>query len=487
MTILVHSVSMLDPDKFSLLPDVNIVIEGDEIAWIGQSDVPDQFRIDEHLDAANMLVIPGLIDPHTHSQHALQKGRLKQAPIEMWLPLAAAAGGYLSEREAYICAMVGCIDYLKNGTTAILDHFAGTIDAFEGTVKAYRDAGIRAFVGPMVTDMRPHRTLASGDLLPRDIIDELEQRPLRSPQALLDSSEERIQRFRDDDRINIIIAPNHPARCSDALLVGCAELAEQYDIAFHSHLHETRWSALAAQEIFGTTLVERLHKLGILSSRMSFAHGVWLTEKEIEILADRHVTIVHLPWSNLWLGSGIADVPQLLEKGVSVAIGTDGVSGGTGSNLFDGIRMTVDLHNIRNLDDESWLTPARVWRMVIEGGATSVHASESIGSLEAGKNADMVLLDMNTTTFKPLNDALSQMVYFENGSSVHTVIIGGKVIVEDRKIITFDEKAILDEAQAIVDSLNDRTATDVALAERIQGYYRDYYRRKITDSAMSGW
>jgi 5-methylthioadenosine/S-adenosylhomocysteine deaminase len=488
MALLIKGTSLISSkEERSLLQNINIIIEEENIVWIGNNEIPVDYSISEVIDGRNKLLIPGLIDPHTHSQHALQKGRIPITPIEMWMPLATAAGGELSEREAYISAMTACIDHLRCGTTTILDHFAGSQEALEGTIRAYQDAGIRANIAPIISDIHFHKSLSKENILEDELLVELQKNSIHTSKKLLDDCEQRLKQVDpNDSRIRMFIGPSNPIRCSDELLAGCADLAERYDTCIHSHLHETRWSALAAREIYGTTLVERMAELDFLSSRCSFAHGVWLTDKEMNILAENNVSIVHLPWSNLWLGSGIANLFKLKSTGVPIAIGTDGMSGGTNSNMFDAIRLTADLHHIKESDDNRWFSAHDVLKMATQTAAQAVRSMDQIGSVEVGKKADLVLLDLNTTTFKPLNDALLQLVHYENGSSVNTVIVGGDVVVKDGHITTFNEQEILEEAQEIVSALLARTKIDYQFAQKVQQQYRKYYQSKIKEPPVSG-
>jgi 5-methylthioadenosine/S-adenosylhomocysteine deaminase len=488
MTTIIRNTNIISSDADRHLQrNVSIGLDEGKIVWVSLNDEnlqPAEARI---IDGSGTLAIPGLIDAHTHSQHALQKGQVSPSPIEAWMPIAAAAAGDMGEREGYVCAMVACIDHLKSGTTAILDHFVGSDAALEGALAAYDEAGLRAYIAPMISNKRFHDSLGQQLQLTSDVRAELDHGDVPGVGALVDRYERRLKVIeKKRELITPLVGTSNPFRCTDELLIACHELAVNHKTKIHSHLLESRWSALAAYEEHGESLVEHLASLGVLSERNSFAHGVWLSEREMDILAEANVTIVHLPWSNLWLGSGIADVHQLTNRGVQLALGTDGMSGGTNSNVFDAIRLTADLHNVRQQDPDQWIGAEKVWEFATSGSATAIGAKDTLGQLEAGYAGDLSLLDLNTTTFAPLHDAQSQLVHFESGSSVRTVIVDCEVVVEDREILSFNEADILEEAQSIVDRWLTDNRHNLEFAAQVSDQYKARHKmltdRPVVDS-----
>ena len=233
----------------------------------------------------------------------------------------------------------------------------------------------------------------------------------------------------------------------DNVAPALAALADELDLVIHIHVLETRMQAVSGQRLYGRTLPEHMDAIGFLSPRVCFEHGIWLTPGDIELVRDRGVTVVHNPVSNMKLGSGICPVPELLAHGVNVALGTDGMSSNDGNDMFATLKSAALLHKLWEVDYERWLGAKEAWAMATAGGAAAAGDRNGLGRIGAGRRADLVLLDLESLVFTPLNDPLRQVVLGSTTLAVDSVMVGGKWCVRDGLVLGVDEHAVLSEAR----------------------------------------
>jgi cytosine/adenosine deaminase-related metal-dependent hydrolase len=247
----------------------------------------------------------------------------------------------------------------------------------------------------------------------------------------------------------------------------CREIAERHDLGIHTHLLESKIQTTVAQRRYGCTMVQHLERLGLLSARLSCAHTIWIEQEDIGRLAKTGTVVVHNPESNLKLGTGVAPIAQMLASGVTVALGTDGNVTNDNQVLHEAIRLAAILGRTAQRDRRQWVTARQALAMATEGGAKAVQLAGRIGRLQAGYRADLVLYDLDTPVWTPLNDPVQQMVFAETGSSVHTVIVDGKVLVEDGAITAFDAAALIAEAKPMLRAIRERNRDLYAFASRM--------------------
>jgi 5-methylthioadenosine/S-adenosylhomocysteine deaminase len=345
--------------------------------------------------------------------------------------------------------------------------------------QAYEDAGIRANVSGHVIDRPLPVTIPYLDgLLPDDVRDEVNALPPPSVEDYIDFCREAFQRFHNRaGRLRFMIAPSGPQRCTEALMHAADELARAHGSPFHTHILETKVQAVAGQEFYGKTLIRYMHDLGLLHRGTTIAHGVWVTDEDIALMADAKCSVVHNSLSNLKLGSGIAPVRKMLDAGVNIALGSDGVSTSDTPRMFDVMRAAGLLHNITTPDYGAWLSADEVLRAATVGGAYSALLEDEVGSLEPGKKADLVIMDLRNANFVPLNDARNHLVYCENGRSVETVIVDGEVVVRDGRLTKVDENALLDEFRALAPELLARHAPLEEQNRAFIPYLAEVYKR----------
>jgi 5-methylthioadenosine/S-adenosylhomocysteine deaminase len=284
---------------------------------------------------------------------------------------------------------------------------------------------------------------------------------------------------RREGRVHVMLAPAGPQRCSDDLLRAFAAASEAERRPLHSHILETKVQAVAARELYGKTMIAHLRDLGVLSPRLTAIHAVWLSRDDVAMLADAGASVAHNPICNLKLLSGVAPVPRLLEAGVNVALGTDNPSANDSSNLFDSLKLAALLQSLDGPAPRARSAARAALRMATAGGARSMGLADEVGAVEAGRRADLMLLDLGSLGFVPLNDPLRQVVYCENGSSVRTVLVNGRVVVDEGRLTTLDLPALRAEAlelgrRAMVDN---RAAREQA--DRLRPSFEAMHRRAV--------
>jgi len=440
------------------------VVEGDATPELGVGVIEGKDR----------LLMPGLVNAHMHSPLNVLKGTgdVLNHVAFMWRNQADTVGR--TPDEVRLSALMGSIEHLLNGTTTVVDHFpeqgfaAQDVDA---VVDAYSTAGMRALVALRIfdepyTDIEPPSGLPAGD-----VDNPLTPPPLDETLALVASSIEHHDHAAGG-LIRVCPAPSNPMRCSDKLLTGVRDMADQYDTPIHMHLLETAIQARIARGRYGTSMVRHMDDLGFVSPRLSTAHSIWLDDDEIAIMAARGAVPVHNPDSNLKLGAGIAPIAKMLRAGIPVALGTDGASTNDNLDLHEVMRIAIMLQRPGTPDRAHWPTAQDALRMATVNGG-KVLGIDRLGSLAPGAPADLVLHDLTAPFWAPLNDPVLQLVFGASGSTVDTVIVNGRIVVEGRRILSFDAAAVMAEAGDLVRHLRARNAGVGAWVRQIEKATRD--------------
>ncbi len=474
-SILIENAAILTLDQDDrFIERGSVLIEARNIAAVGNIDAAARRKAGRVIDGNGFLAVPGLVNAHTHTPGALSAGTQDSAshPAFMWLNQADTSGR--TPREIYVSAMLNAAQMLLGGITTALDHFPaqnfGPADV-AAAVQAYRDSGMRMVLGLRVFDDDFADIFPADKPLPADLASELKRlaplppKPLAQTREILEQSVSLYHA--PEERLSVFPAPTNPVRCSDDLLLMCRDIAERHDLGIHTHLLESKIQTALAQRRYGCTMVQQLERLGLLSPRLSCAHTIWIEQEDIERLARNGVVVVHNPESNLKLGTGIAPIAQMLASGVPIALGTDGAVTNDNLVLHEAIRLAAMLGRTSQRDRKQWVTARQALAMATEGGAKAMQLAEKIGRIQPGFRADVVLYDLNTPAWTPLNDPVQQMVFAETGSSVHTVIADGAVVVEDRKITAFDARAIIAEAKPMLGAIRERNRDLYAFARRM--------------------
>lgn len=406
---------------------------------------------DTVINGTDKLVIPGLVNAHTHSWEALYKGRYDNLPLELWMALCYPILGN-SRVEPDLIALrskLFAIESLKSGVTTLVDDVLENPDQdFEqltAVFDAYDEVGVRANISGHIISKPFTDTLPFMDeYLPPAVAAQVRTLTVPTAAEYLALSRRAFETLdgRGDGRLRYMVAPSAPQRCGEDVLVGATALAKEFDAEFHIHVLETKTQLVTGTEKYGQSLVRYLSGIGALVRNTTFAHGIWLTPEDIEMVADAGASVSHNPISNMKLGSGIAPWRELLNAGVNLGLGTDGCSSSDSPRLLDVIKATALLHKVTEPDFTAWPTVGEVLHAATLGGARSAVREATIGSLEAGKQADLVIFDLETLAFTPRQKLDVQLVYSENGSSIETVMVAGRIVVDHGTITTIDEAAV---------------------------------------------
>jgi 5-methylthioadenosine/S-adenosylhomocysteine deaminase len=461
----------------------DILVERDRIAAIGDNvPAPDGTEV---IDGTDKLVIPGLVNAHLHSWEAMFKGRYDNMPLELWMLYSYPILGCtpLDARLIYLRTMLVGMESLKNGVTCVVDDIielpGQSMDALTAAFQAYDDLGMRANVSGHIinkpfTDTIPYAT----EILPKHLLERVNKLTPPSTKDYLDFSKEALSRFQDKQgRLRYVIAPSGPQRCTDDLLAAAHELALKHGAPYHIHILETKTQAVTGREFYGKTLIRHMHDVGALSERTTIAHSIWVTDEDIELMGKARCSVAHNPISNQKLGAGIAPFRKLLDAGVNVALGTDGICSNDTSRMLDVMHVAAILHKVTSPNYKLWPTADEVLRAATIGGARSAMINDQVGSLEVGKKADLVMFNTKSINFTPLNDLRNHVVYCENGASITTVIVNGDVVVKDGSLTRVNEASLLDELRSYLPEFQKHHTQVEALNREFEPYFAQIHRR----------
>jgi len=425
-----------------------IAIDGKRIAYAGPAEWTPAGPFDRIVEDERLIAIPGMINGHCHSPANLVRGMMPGRPLEIWRAYYRASLRDMREEDFYASALLGGMEMLKNGATTVLDHFFGNQSCrFLGAgaaIQAMRDLGLRHVVALTLSDKNYEETIPLENSVSQVTteIQRMSASEAKETQAWIDDCEAFIETFHAPEKLTIACpGPSAVQRCTDRLLIGSAELARKRKLPIHIHLAETKPQAVMGQRIYGTSLLRHLDEIGVLDEKMSLAHAIWVEPEDVSLFAKRGATPVHNPASNLRIGSGLAPLKEYLSAGVSVALGTDGAASNDGQNMFDAVRLATLIHNQAGSDFNDWIAPRQAIAMATRNGARAFGIDA--GAIAPGKLADIVLLQRDTAAFTPLNDVLGQIVFCENGASVHSVLVDGEFVVEAGRLTKVDEAEVL--------------------------------------------
>jgi len=452
----------------------DVLIEDERIAAVGPklAAPADAAR----LDATGRLIMPGLVNAHTHAHNNLIRSLEDGWTLELFLNAGSAMFRGRTVEEQYLSALLGAVEMLKTGATAAYDLFleipAPSLEAIEAVVRAYTDAGMRVVVAPAMADMMFHDTVPGLlDAMPDDLRREVEKRrpAAEAGAGVLKTVREALVRWRRaaGGRVQMAVAPTIPGQCSDAFLLGCARLADEFGTLLHTHLAESKVQALNGLRRYGVSLTRHLHGLGILGPRFTAAHSIWLDGDDIALLADAGASVAHNPASNMKIGSGIAPIAEMLARGVNVGLGTDGVASSDNLNMFEALRIAALVAKVRTPEYPTWVSSRQVLAMATQGGARALGFGDALGQVAPGFLADLVLVNLGSTYFTPLNDLTNQLVYAETGADVETVIVGGRIVAQGGRVLTVDEAALRAKVQAAAENLRSRNRAEWDFVSRL--------------------
>ncbi len=456
----------------------DLLIRGDTIREVGPPGLPapDGAVV---MDAAGKLLHPGLINAHTHGYHAAHKATTDRWTLERFLATSPWVNAELSLEGSYLSTRIAATEMVLKGCTACYDLPLPlplpTLDALDGVARAYADVGMRAVVAPMVADLSVFEALPGfADALPAALRRDLEVRGSEPERAILDRYRTLFRDWRPDGGlVRLAVSPAIAHHCTAPLLTGLAALARENGAGLHTHLAESKVQAVAGLKRFGETLTARLDRLGVLGPNVTVAHGVWLDRDDIRRLSDRGAALAHNPGSNMRLGNGIADVRTMLDCGLAVGIGTDGARASDHQNMYEAMRLAGLVSKARRPDGRGGLTAGEAFDAATRGGARALGLPD-VGRLEPGFKADIVFLDLGSLNWTPMNAPVLQVVHVEDGTAVDSVMIGGRMAVENGRPVGTDLAALAAQAERLEPRFADlleRNADVLAEVERAAGRF----------------
>jgi guanine deaminase len=426
------------------------------------------------LDATDRLVMPAWVNGHTHAHGGLGRGAVADVGLEGFLAASPSINGQRGLDDMALSATLTAAELLKKGCTALFDMTTEfphpTVVGLNTVAQAYESIGIRAVVAPMMADRTLYQAypelLAS---LPEALKHQAAQARAADPEACLKAVRAAASDWKfDTSRLPLGIAPTIPLHCSDAFMQGCAQLSKEFGLPMQIHLAESKQQAVFGQIRYGKSLVAHIEDLGLLGNLLSVAHAIWISDEDIDRLAAADVTAIHNPLSNLRLGSGVAPVRRMVERGLRVGLGSDGANTSDTQNLFEVARLAAYLSRIVGSDEAAWVTAAEALAMGTSGSARALGWGERLGRIAPGYAADLVLLDLGYPIYVPLRDALRQLVHGENGAAVTHVLVAGQLVVEHGRLLTMDEAALRRQAQAAAERLDALNAEGRNLAQALR-------------------
>lgn len=400
----------------------------------------------EVLDATGMIVVPGLINAHYHSGENFNPGLYENLPLDLWF-----VHSHQVTREAppspeaiYVRTMLGAALMLRSGATACVDFLYEapeiTLETLEPVVRAYRDVGMRATILLGVAD-KPFA--ASLPLEDRDSAAAREA-PAPTRERIMQLARAAVDRWHEPDgTIGIGLGPSAPQRCTPELLDETLEFAREHDLVWQTHVLETKSQAYTSRQWYGHSFVEWMNDRGLLGPAATLVHTVWLSDRDIELMSEARTTAVHCLLSNLRLGDGIARLPALRRAGVRVALGTDGRGCDESLDMLELTKMTACVHKARGGDWRGWPTARQALEMSTSAASICTGHGESLGRLEPGARADLIMLPRNSAAFTPLHDPVRQLVYAAPSRDVDTVVVDGRIVIRDGRVLGVDFDGLL--------------------------------------------
>jgi len=402
-----------------------VAITKDTITALGPVGDFTSCRASQVIDARGGIVMPGLINSHTHTAMTCFRGLADDLPLMTWLnDHIFPAEAKLNDQMVYSGTLLACAEMIMSGTTCFCDMYL-----FEDAVaRAASEAGVRAVVGEVLYDFDSPNY---GPI----------EKGFEYTQKLIDT-------WQDDPLVNIAVEPHSTYLCAPELLERAFKLTQSDNLLLVIHLAESKSEVAQITERYNRTPVEHLAELGVLAPNVLACHCVELTENDIALLKRFDVKVAHNAESNMKLASGVAPIPRLIDLGICVALGTDGCASNNDLDLFLEMDSVAKLHKAKT-QDPTVLDAATVLKMATIKGAAALGLDEITGSLEAGKKADLIVIDTNRPHLTPMYNPASHLVYAAMGSDVATSIINGTVVMQDRKLLSLDLEEVMTEVVKI--------------------------------------
>lgn len=413
-----YIVSMVSP-----ISKADVYIEDDRIKEIGIIDK----EADKVIDASGKVLMPGLVNTHTHVAMSVFRGYSDELELMEWLTKKMwPIEDKMTREDMYYASLLSIVEMIKSGTTTFNDQYFFP----DETAKAVSETKMRA-------------------VLARHIIGEGEK-----VDNIINETEELYNTWNEkaEGRIKIYVAVHAPYTCPPDTIKKAVNLAKKLNTPIHIHYLETEDEIKQIKEKYNMTVTDYLKETGLFDCKTILAHGVWINEADVEELKKYDTAVSHNPISNQKLGSGIAPIKMLLDNGITVGLGTDGQGSTNTLDMFEEIKSALYLQKVINKSATA-MSGYDALKMATIDGAKALGLENEIGSIEVGKKADLIIIDLDNPHLVPVHDIYSTLAYSVNGADVETVIIDGNVVMEDRKILTIDEKMVKKEINRVVNEL----------------------------------
>ena len=414
-------------EKNTVYRNGGVAIRGDRIVAAGtREDLTRRYAARETVDAPSGLLMPGLVNSHTHAAMTCFRGIADDLKLMDWLNhyIFPAEAKNVNPELVYWGSLLACAEMILSGTTTFCDMYIFE----EETARAAREAGVRCLLGEVLFDF-PSPSV-------------------KTPEEGLRYTSRLIEKWAGDPLVSICVEPHALYTCSPSLLRDAGKLAEKYGVPIATHLLETQGEKAMLEEKLGQKPVHFLRDLGYLHERFFAFHAVAMDREDIRLFAEHGCKVVHNPESNMKLASGVAPISAMLKAGVTVGLGTDGCANNNNLDMFQEMDSAAKLEKSARLDP-TILSAGTVLRMATIDGARVLGMDALTGSLEAGKKADVLLLDMRKPHLTPLYNAASHLVYAVSGSDVDSVWIDGRKVLENRRLLTIDAEEVMDRVRFI--------------------------------------
>ncbi len=424
--IVVNGTVVTMDDQRRVLPDAAIAIERGRIVAVGaMRDVMSRYSASQRVDAAGKIIVPGLINGHTHIPMTLFRGLADDLDLQEWLTkyIFPAEAKNVTEEFVRVGTRLGLAEMIRGGTTTYCDMYYFEDAIADETAKA----GVRGVLGETVIDFPVADNKTNAEAM-----------------AYV---ERFVQKWKGHELIVPAIAPHAPYTVSEEHLKAVRAFSDRTGAPIVTHISETKREVDDSLKAKGASPVDYLSRIGFLNDHVVAAHMVWPNPGEIEILKRAGVGVVHNPQSNMKLASGVAPVPKMMADGLRVGLGTDGAASNNDLSMWEEMDTTAKLHKVFS-GDPKVMSAEEAFALATIGSARALHLEKEIGSIEKGKRADLVIVNRDSLNQIPLYNVYSDLVYATKASDVETVIINGRIVMRDRQLLTLDEAAIKAGARA---------------------------------------
>ena len=422
MKILIKNAYILDMvETYPNIKKQDLLIEDNLITKI---DSKINEEADKIIDAKNKLLMPGLVNTHTHLAMSIFRGYKDELKLEDWLNNAIfPVEAKMNEEDVYYGSYLSCIEMIKSGTTTCNDMYFKC----EGTIKALEQTGLRGVICWVINDF-----------MINDHVEKTKQYANKYN--------------KENSKIKIISSFHAPYTCNEHTIKLVLNLAKETNTPIHLHLSETKEEEKTIQQRYGKSSTKYLYDLGVFNQKVILAHSIHLSNEDLKLLKNIKGGMSHNPISNAKLASGICDVVKLKKKGFNVGLGTDGLGSTTTLDMFEEMRLCAYLQKLK-YKDPTIIKSYELLKMATIDGAKVLGLDKEIGTIEVGKKADIILINLKNTHLYPQNDICTNLVFSSNGSDIDTTIVDGKILMENRKLINIDEEKIIEEVKKCTEKL----------------------------------